>query len=71
ARVHQALAPGGRFVLGDLVVPDDPADAVTPLVPDYDQPSSVADQLDWLSAAGFEATLTWRHRDLVVIIADR
>ena len=31
ARVRARLAPGGRFVLGDVVVPADPADAVIPL----------------------------------------
>ena len=38
ARVAAALRPGGRFVLGDVVVPADPADAVTPLTAGYDQP---------------------------------
>jgi hypothetical protein len=38
------LAPGGRFVLGDVVVPDDFADAVTPLDPGYDHPSRVDEQ---------------------------
>ncbi len=31
ARVFAVLAPGGRFVLGDVVVPPDSADAVIPL----------------------------------------
>ena len=31
ARVAAVLAPGGRFVLADVVVPEDPADVVTPL----------------------------------------
>src|SRR4051794_16950087 len=30
-RVARELAPGGRFVLADVVVPDDPRDAVTPM----------------------------------------
>ena len=30
ARVRNALGPGGRFVLADVVTPADPADAVTP-----------------------------------------
>ncbi len=70
ARVAAALRPGGRFVLADVVVPDDPADAVVPLSPDYDLPSRVADQLEWLRAAGLEPTVTWRERDLAVIAAD-
>jgi tRNA (cmo5U34)-methyltransferase len=70
ARVAAALRPSGRFVLADVVVPDDPADAVTPIHIGYDRPSSVGDQLDWLRAAGFEATLRWRRRDLAVLVGD-
>ena len=72
ARVAAALAPGGRFVLGDVIVPEDPADVVTPIDDrHYDQPDTVADQLTWLRDAGFEARVSWRHRDLVVLVADR
>jgi tRNA (cmo5U34)-methyltransferase len=70
-RVAARLAPGGRFVLGDVVVPDDPADAVTPLHPGYDQPSRVDEQLQWLNDAMLDATLQWNERDLAVLIADR
>src|SRR5439155_4480363 len=52
ARVARVLAPGGRFVLGDVVVPDDPADVVTPVDGEYDRPSRIDDQLAWLAAAG-------------------
>jgi tRNA (cmo5U34)-methyltransferase len=31
SRVADRLRPGGRSVLGDVVVPDDPADVVTPI----------------------------------------
>jgi hypothetical protein len=68
--VREALEPGGRFVLGDVVVPDDPADAVTPLTPGFDKPSSVSEQLEWLAAAGFEAGVSWSHRDLAVIVGE-
>jgi tRNA (cmo5U34)-methyltransferase len=70
-RVAAVLADGGRFVIGDVVVPDDPADAVTPLGADYDFPSRVEDQLVWLSEAGFEATLAWTSRDLAVLTATK
>jgi tRNA (cmo5U34)-methyltransferase len=69
--VAARLAPGGRFVLGDVVVPHDPADAVTPLHPGYDQPSRVDEQLQWLNDAMLDATLQWNERDLAVLIADR
>jgi tRNA (cmo5U34)-methyltransferase len=70
ARVAGALRPGGRFVLGDVVVPDNPADAVTPLRAGHDKPSTVAEQLDWLGAAGFDAQVRWRHSDLAVLVGD-
>ena len=70
-RVADRLAPGGRFVLGDVVVPDDPADAVTPIDGDYDRPSRIDEQLQWLTDAGFSATLRWQDRDLAVLVGDR
>jgi L-threonylcarbamoyladenylate synthase len=70
-RVHAALALGGRFVLADVILPEDPADAVISLSPGFDHPSPLEDQLRWLEEAGFAAQVTWRHRDLAVIRADR
>ncbi len=71
ARVRGLLRPGGRFVLGDVVIPVDPADAVTPLSAAYDRPSTLAEQLGWLADAGFDAAGVWAERDLVVVRADR
>jgi SAM-dependent methyltransferase len=71
ARIAGALAPSGRFVLGDVVIPDDPVDAVTPIDGDYDKPSRVADQLEWLTGAGLRARVAWQRRDLAVLVADR
>ncbi len=70
-RVHSLLRPGGRFVLADVVVPEFPGDAITPLSPDYDHPNTVAEQLDWLEGAAFSASVIWERRDLAVIAADR
>ncbi|MDQ1434713.1 MAG: hypothetical protein QOF59_1529 [Actinomycetota bacterium] len=70
-RVAQRLTPGGRFVLADVILPDDPADAITPLDDGYDLPSRAAEQLQWLADARLEATLRWQRRDLAVIVADR
>jgi tRNA (cmo5U34)-methyltransferase len=69
ARVAAVLEPGGRFVLADVVEPDDPADAITPLSPDYDLPSRVDEQLAWLRGAGLDAAVVWAERDLAVIVA--
>jgi tRNA threonylcarbamoyl adenosine modification protein (Sua5/YciO/YrdC/YwlC family) len=69
ARIRRVLSPGGRFVLADVVVPGDPADATTALTPGFDHPSPLEDQLSWLAEAGLEARVTWRHADLAVIAA--
>jgi tRNA (cmo5U34)-methyltransferase len=70
ARVAAVLSPGGRFVLGDVVVPDDPADAVTPIDDDYDTPSRIAEQLRWLSDAGLSSRLAWASGDLAVLVGE-
>jgi tRNA (cmo5U34)-methyltransferase len=69
-RIRDVVAPGGRFVLADVVVPSDPAEARIPLTPGFDKPSPVSDQLRWLSAAGFDATVVYEQGDLAVIVAD-
>ncbi len=69
-RVRARLRPGGRFVLADVVVPDDPRDAVVPVDPPHDQPSPLADQLAWLRDAGFQPAVRWQEKDLVVVAAD-
>jgi tRNA threonylcarbamoyl adenosine modification protein (Sua5/YciO/YrdC/YwlC family) len=67
-RVRDVLAPGGRFVLADLVIPLDPADARTPFTPGFDKPSRLADEVRWLSEAGFDVEVAWEERDLAVIV---
>jgi tRNA (cmo5U34)-methyltransferase len=69
-RVASVVVPGGRFVVGDVVVPDDPADAVTPIDWEYDKPSSTAEQLCWLREAGFRAHVAWIEADLAVLVGD-
>lgn len=65
-RVAEVLTIGGHFVLADLVVPEDPNDVVTPIDGIEDVPSSLADQLNWLSATGLSTEVTWQHRDLAI-----
>src|SRR5262245_32552247 len=67
---RRVAAVSDRFVIGDVVVPDDPADAITPLSPGFDMPSRVDDQLGWLRDAGFAPTVVWSRRDLAVIAAN-
>lgn len=69
-RIREVLRPGGRFVLADVVIPLDPAEARTPLTAGFDKPSPVSEQLRWLEAAGFQARVVWEHGDLAVLVAD-
>jgi len=55
-----------NFVLGDVVVPEDPQDAKIEIDWEYDLPSSVPDQLQWLQAAGFDANASYVRPDLAV-----
>lgn len=68
-RMRGLLAPGGRFVLADVVSPADPADAVTSLTPGFDHPSPLSDQLAWLAEAGFQTRVAWVQADLAVVVA--
>ncbi len=68
-RIARVLAPGGSFVLADVVVPEDPAAAVIPLTPGFDRPSSLGDQLKWLKDAGLDPRVTFEHRDVAVLAA--
>jgi tRNA (cmo5U34)-methyltransferase len=70
-RIAAVLRPGGRFVMGDVCVPDDPADVVTPIEDDYDTPSRVDEQMGWLAEAGLTPRLVWAERDLAVISSER
>lgn len=70
-RVAAVLRPGGRFVLGDLVVPQ-PGET-GPIVVDgqMDLPDSAADQVEWLRGCGFTARAEHVRPDLALIVADR
>jgi tRNA (cmo5U34)-methyltransferase len=71
ARIASVLETGGRFVLGDLVVPADPANVVTPIDWIDDTPSSLDEQLTWLAEAGLTTHVHWQHRDLAVVVAEK
>jgi tRNA (cmo5U34)-methyltransferase len=70
-RVHEVLRPGGRFVLGDVVVPDDPADMQIEIDWVVDLPDRLDDQLSWLHDAGFHAKPFWAYKDLAIVRAQR
>jgi len=68
-RVARVLSPGGRFVLGDVVVPENGEPG--PIFIDWvmDLPDLAADQVSWLEAAGFAATVRPVRVDLAVFDA--
>jgi tRNA (cmo5U34)-methyltransferase len=70
-RVADVLRPSGRFVLGDVVVPERAEDARIGIDWVVDLPDRVDDQLDWLREAGLTPTVVWAHADLAVVRADR
>jgi tRNA threonylcarbamoyl adenosine modification protein (Sua5/YciO/YrdC/YwlC family) len=70
-RIHAVLAPGGRFVLADVVIAENPGHPTITLTPGYDNPSTLAQQLEWLGQAGFDARATWADHDLAVMLAQR
>lgn len=61
----------GFFVLGDVVVPERPEDAVIEIDWVEDLPSSVPEQLAWLEEAGFGAEARYVRPDLAIFIARR
>ena len=69
SRVARVLEPGGRFVLGDVVVPAGEQEGPIHIDWEMDTPDSVEDQLAWLRAAGFEAEASSVRVDLAVLRA--
>jgi tRNA (cmo5U34)-methyltransferase len=70
-RVADVLRPEGRFVLGDVVVPEREEDVVTPIDWVMDLPDRADDQLNWLRDAGFDAEELWSYKDLAVLRATK
>lgn len=70
-RIGAHLAPGGRFVMAEVVVPDAAVAQATPLDPSADHPDRLDDLLDWLAQAGLEPSVRWAEGDLVVVAASR
>lgn len=70
-RIAAILRPSGRFVLGDVVVPEYPNEGVIVLEPGVDLPDTLAAQLQWLSDAGLSPQVTWSAEELVVVAADK
>jgi tRNA (cmo5U34)-methyltransferase len=69
-RAAAVLRPGGRFVLLDVVVPIAEVDEPVPLDPEIDVPSPLADQIEWMSDAGFVVEVVHAVDDLAIVAAD-
>src|SRR5256714_2552128 len=70
-RIADVLTPGGRFVLGDVVVPRREEDAQVEVDWVVDLPDRLDDQLGWLRDAGLEPETLWEWKDLAVVRATR
>ncbi|MFZ0388116.1 MAG: Sua5/YciO/YrdC/YwlC family protein [Solirubrobacteraceae bacterium] len=66
-RIREVLAPGGRFVLADVIVPVNPADVTIELTAGFDRPDTLSDLIVWLAETGFEVSVSWTHQDLAVL----
>jgi tRNA (cmo5U34)-methyltransferase len=63
---ERLFGAAGAFVLGDVIVPERPEDAVIEIDGVYDTPSTIAEQVTWLRDAGYEVEVTPVRRDLAV-----
>ena len=70
-RIYEVLRADGTFVLGDVVVPENPEDAQIEIDWVVDLPDRLDDQLAWLRGVGFEAETLWSYKDLAVVRATR
>jgi tRNA (cmo5U34)-methyltransferase len=68
-RIVPCLAPGGRFVMADVFVPDAPVSQPTPLVADVDKPDRLDDVLHSMRTAGLRPVVRWAEQDLTVVSA--
>jgi tRNA (cmo5U34)-methyltransferase len=71
AAIHNRLRAGGRFAMADVVLPEHPADAITPLTDGYDKPDRATDLVAWLRTAQFRVEQVWAANDLAVFVADK
>ncbi|MET0684448.1 MAG: class I SAM-dependent methyltransferase [Solirubrobacteraceae bacterium] len=71
ADVAACLAPGGRFAMADVIVPEAPVELPSPLDPAIDLPDRLGDLLSWLRDAGLEPAVRWAEGDLAVVAASR
>lgn len=69
-RVSDVMAPGGRFVMLDVVVPTEPVTKPIDLERGVDMPSRLDEMLHWLQEAGLKPKAVYGDRDLAILRAD-
>jgi tRNA (cmo5U34)-methyltransferase len=68
-RVAQALTPGGRFAMLDVVIPTETVETPIHLEEGVDRPSTVAAMLQWLAESGLSARVVHSAGDLTILTA--
>jgi tRNA (cmo5U34)-methyltransferase len=68
-RIRECLAPGGRFVMADVVVPGAPVCRPAPLDSRVDRPDRLEDLVGWLRQAALRPEVPWAEQDLAVVAA--
>ena len=69
-RVAHVLRPAGRFVLCDVVVPENDVATPIPLEEGVDLPDSVHDQLRWLEDVDLDASIVFVEDDVAILRAE-
>jgi tRNA (cmo5U34)-methyltransferase len=69
-RVAHVLRPTGRFVLCDVIVPENDVAAPIPLEEGVDLPDTLQDQIRWLAAAGLHASVVFVEDDVAIVQAE-
>ena len=69
-RVAHVLRPAGRFVLCDVVVPENDVATPIPLEEGVDLPDTVHDQLRWLEDVDLDASIVFVEDDVAILRAE-
>jgi tRNA (cmo5U34)-methyltransferase len=69
-RVAHVLRPAGRFVLCDVVVPENDVATPIPLEDGVDLPDTVDDQLRWLAEVDLDASVVFVEDDVAILRAE-
>ena len=64
------LRPAGRFVLCDVIVPENDVATPIPLEEGVDLPDTVHDQLRWLADVDLDASVVFVEDDVAILRAE-